>query len=514
METDTNKITAPKKHYIADVIGDDFKNWGKGRVIIDAGTGCGKTTFIINVLLQWVKDKYQNDPGGHKILYLCNRVSLRGDIISRIERSGEQRVKEGKAEEFQHIDVWSYQYLESKYKSDKVQLDDTMRRYDYIVADEFHYFTSDACFNHDTDISYFYLEAMMAEKTVIYMSATGKVLIDGWRNCGKLHGAQYYTARQDNNYISGVTIYGTDDERHEILSKASDDEKILVFVRSIKDLEKLRKEYDDTASYYCSANNENQGMDKFQDCIQNCQMKKRILFTTTALYNGIDIKDEALKHIVVELINPVEIEQAIGRKRPMCPADTCHIYIREMTGWLISNELSRVRELLKPGEAWLKKEKTDGKSWNDFFQNHNAAALIDKRITLGFDHYNEQYIVQKMAINELRYEKAVLEKMEKNGYIQTLQKELFDPMGTGYEFYMLNDMKKYLEENKGKLINKEELRENIIRLGRLNQNPKRPLGQTQLNKKLKKYHYKIESVIDWNRESESYSQTFWKIHSA
>lgn len=514
MEIDTNKMNALQKRYIADVIGDDFKNWGKGRIIIDAGTGCGKTTFIVNVLLQWVKDKYQNDPDGHKILYLCNRVSLRGDIIGRIEQSGEQHIEGGTVEKFQHIDVWSYQHLESRYKRDKEQLDDTMRCYDYIVADEFHYFTSDACFNHDTDISYFYLEAMTAEKTVIYMSATGKVLIDGWRAHGKLHDAKYYTARQDYSYISGVTIYSTDYERHEILSKAPDDEKILVFVRSIEELDKLRKEFGDTASYYCSANNKNHGMDDFRDCIQNCRMKKRILFTTTALYNGIDIKDTALKHIIIELTNPMEIEQAIGRKRPMCPADTCHIYLREMAVCFIKNELSYVQELLEPGEAWLKKKKTGGKSWNDFFRKNNATALIDKRITLGFDHYNGQYIVQKMAINELRYEKAVLERMAKSGYIQTLQKELFDPMGTAYEFYMLNGLKKYLEENKDKLIKKEEMRENIIRLGRFKQSPKRPLGQTELNKKLKRYHYEIKSVREWGRESESYSQTFWEIHSA
>lgn len=500
-----------EKRYITDVIGDDFKNWGKERIIIDAGTCCGKTTFILNALLGWVKEKYGENPGGHKILYLCNRVSLRGEIIVKIEQSGEQSKEDGQEYEFQHIDVWSYQHLESMYKHDKKKLDDIMNRYDYIVADEFHYLTSDACFNHDTDISYFYLENMRKKKTVIYMSATGKVLMDGWEKCGKLRGVKRYTAKKDYDYISGITIYRTDNERREILSKLRHDEKALVFVRSIKELEKLHEEYGDEASYYCSANNQTKGMDEFQDCIQNGQMKKRILFTTTVLYNGIDIKDAALKHIIVELINPVDIEQAIGRKRPISPADTCRIYLREMPDNFIDNELKRVQELLEPGEAWLDKKETGGKSWNAFFKKNNATALVDKRVTLGFDHYKCEYTLQKMAINELRYEKSELEKMKKNGYTQTLKAELFDKMGTVYEYYILDDLKKYLADNVNEPIKKEEMRENIIRLGQFKQKGNRLWGLKTLNKKLEKFYYKISTKRNKNRTVGIRDKTYWVI---
>lgn len=512
--TNTNKVNNLEKRYITDVIGDNFKNWGKERIVIDAGTCCGKTTFIINALLGWVEEKYRENPGGHKILYLCNRVSLRGEIIVKIEQSGEQCKEDGQEYEFQHIDVWSYQHLENICKRDKKKLDDIMNRYDYIVADEFHYFTSDACFNHNTDISYFYLEEMTKKKTVIYMSATGKVLIDGWEKCGKLHDVKRYTAKKDYDYISGITIYRTDAERREILSDLRDGEKALVFVRSIKELKNLREEYGGEASYYCSANNGTNGMDELQDCIQNGQMKKRILFTTTALYNGIDIKDTALRHIIVELINPVDIEQAIGRKRPISPADTCRIYLRERTDNFIDSELRRVQELLEPGEAWLDRKENNGKSWNDFFKKTNAAALIDKRVTLGFDHYECKYTLQKMAINELRYEKNELEKMKENGYIQTLKDELFDEMGTVYEYYILDDLKKYLEKNVNRPIKKEEMQENIIRLGQFEQKGNRPWGLKALNKKLEKYHYKIESVRKWDKKSENYAKTFWEIHDA
>ena len=41
--------------YIADSIGNDYKNWGAGEVVfISAPTGSGKTTFILkNFLCKW-----------------------------------------------------------------------------------------------------------------------------------------------------------------------------------------------------------------------------------------------------------------------------------------------------------------------------------------------------------------------------------------------------------------------------------------------------------------------------
>jgi len=53
--------------YLTDVIGDDYKNWEKGFIFLNAGTGCGKTYFILNVLT-----KYANE-NGKTVLLLVNR---------------------------------------------------------------------------------------------------------------------------------------------------------------------------------------------------------------------------------------------------------------------------------------------------------------------------------------------------------------------------------------------------------------------------------------------------------
>ena len=56
------------RKYLADEIGDEYKNWKNGNIVlINAPTGSGKTTFIIEKFL--ARELNQ----GRKILYLVNR---------------------------------------------------------------------------------------------------------------------------------------------------------------------------------------------------------------------------------------------------------------------------------------------------------------------------------------------------------------------------------------------------------------------------------------------------------
>lgn len=104
--------------------------------------------------------------------------------------------------------------------------------------------------------------------------------------------------------------------------------KVIVFVTSYATLEKMKLIYGDTASYYCSGNNMHGSMDALYDCVRDGKLLKRILFTTTVLYNGVDIKDETVKHIFIEQWLPMEVIQEIGRKRPLNENDTCKLYLR------------------------------------------------------------------------------------------------------------------------------------------------------------------------------------------
>jgi len=69
----------------------------------------------------------------------------------------------------------------------------------------------------------------------------------------------------------------------------------------------------------------------------------------------------------------------------------------------------------------------------------------------------------------------------------------------------------YLENNVNRPIKKEEMRENIVRLGKFKQKGNRALGLKTLNKKLEKFYYKISTKRNKNRTVGIRDKTYWVI---
>ena len=87
--------------YLADRLGDSFKQWGNGTCeFIDAQTGCGKTTFILHYVLPYMAEHKM------KILYLVNRSILKQQL--------EEDVINQRSNERYYIDVMTYQNLENQ----------------------------------------------------------------------------------------------------------------------------------------------------------------------------------------------------------------------------------------------------------------------------------------------------------------------------------------------------------------------------------------------------------------
>lgn len=122
--------------YFSELIGDSYKTWKNTKIVMDGGTGTGKTFFNLNILGIYAKEQRK------RVLYLCNRKGLKHQIIREVRALG---VKET-------VYVMTYQQLESFINSNTIIGD-----FDYIIADECHYSTNDARFNDYTDISYNFL---------------------------------------------------------------------------------------------------------------------------------------------------------------------------------------------------------------------------------------------------------------------------------------------------------------------------------------------------------------------
>ena len=113
------------KHF-SDLIEDSYKKWNDTRVILDGGTGTGKSYFILNILSKYA------DTEGKRVLYLCNRSPLKEKIYHEAK----------KMNLLETVTVITYQKL-----ADLIQKKEPVPDTEYVVADECHYFTEDALFN-------------------------------------------------------------------------------------------------------------------------------------------------------------------------------------------------------------------------------------------------------------------------------------------------------------------------------------------------------------------------------
>ena len=292
------------KQYVSDIIGDEYKEWKKGDIIlIKSPTGTGKSEFIKSRLIKWCKTNKKS------MLLLSNRDMLKQqqkhDTYSDI-RNGF----------FHNIQL-------SLYQSPKEEI----TNYDYVVCDECHYFFEDSSFNRETDIIYKKVKDY-PEGIVILLSATPDI-IEG-RLKGKISFI-YDLVSDVNNY--SLYKYTEKESVREIIRMIREehpDEKIMFF-SSTEEAHNLSIMFNDSA-FICSKYNKNYS--KFIDEAERKRIESQnhfncnLLCTTTALDNGINIKDKQVKHIILDVFTPTSTVQCFGRKR-LEENEQISIYLRD-----------------------------------------------------------------------------------------------------------------------------------------------------------------------------------------
>jgi len=159
--------------YIADKIGDEYKewmgnvmNWDGGvlhkklppYIFISSQTGTGKTYFILEKLLPHIAMK------GQKMLYFVNRKILKEQL--------EQYLRDRFQLPRNSITIMTYQHLEQMLLYNAFIGINELWRYSVVVCDEAHYFLADSTFNTYTNFSYNYIINQLQDKTKIFLSAT------------------------------------------------------------------------------------------------------------------------------------------------------------------------------------------------------------------------------------------------------------------------------------------------------------------------------------------------------
>ena len=345
----------------------EVKGWENTEpVFISAQTGTGKTTFIEKVLLRIVSDyndSIHKDSQKKRILIISNRIALNRqvkreiaenvlDIVGDVE--GKKRLAyytpEGIDEltEFGPVSVYPYQRI-----NDSVFKD---RNFQFIVCDEFHFFTSDAPFNVNTNTILQTIIRNGHNAVRIYISATPEVAFEAvvreefayinspgvkfLLSITKRHKVSkyknktiplkvfYYDMKRQYDYIDIDFVNWTIESlvthiKDSAMEKSSD--KWLIFVASKSDGKDIEAEFnkglgknDKKKAVFISSDNKSDGNSKteFDNIINTQKFDCDYLICTSVLDNGVSIKDETVKDIVAfDIFDRIELLQMIGRIR-------------------------------------------------------------------------------------------------------------------------------------------------------------------------------------------------------
>lgn len=435
LEQETTLVVAESKQYVSDLIGESYKHWENGRVILDCGTGRGKNEFIVRRLAGWLVDRTLNGEGKDSILYLCPLNSLH--------------------------------------------------------ADECHYFTDFATYNINTCLSMEELQRTEKDHVVIYMSATGGQIYEMLNAVSQTPSDRIYTLPQDYRHITQMYFYA----RENLVMMLQDlptDEKAVVFVSSGEDLVRMKEQFGDAAGYYCSENNPKYGkqFDALENCIRDRKLQKRFVFTTKAIGMGIEIKDRTVKHIFIDQWKPTDIAQSMGRKRPLDAEDTCTVYFRDYDADWYMGDLKKFQSVieddLKPVEAFLAGEE----AFAEYRQSGTPDKInrsLEKCRVMEWDASQGAYRVNQLGVKQLRYEESLLAEMIATSYKQAFVKYAVVDLKQDIRAYRMPVLMNWLKEHINQPMLKEDMYTGIMRTGVFMEYKGRAIGLNTLNEKLRSY---------------------------
>ncbi len=509
--------------YASELIGDAFQHWGNGRVLLDMGTGCGKSEFVIRKMAGWAVDQFLDGNYDNRILMLCPLTLLHEDLEKR--RRAEYLMVFGDDLEERWdlykevLTVMTYQKLEQLCKGDVSNqriLQELLDRHRTIIADECHYWSEFSAFNINTHYSLDTLLQAEKDHTVIYMSATGR---DTWKlleeKGGPTQSERIYRLPQYYEYVKAAYFYA----RHNLvtmLKRLPAGEKAIVFVELGDDLAEMEKIFGDTAAYYCSPFNERYRK-KYSDlsvCVKDGQQLKDILFTTKAMGVGIGLKDRGVKHIFIDQWNPLEIAQSLGRKRSLDADDTCTVYFRDYSldwYWGTNSGLKKFRGMLLnkylPARAYMA-----GEEEFDKYLHSDNPEVIQKKIDQSkiLEHnVVTGYHINPLGFQQVEHDLEILDDiMSSTNYPESFMKYAMFNLHQPIKAYRFKDLEDWLYAHLNQPMDSEEMTEKIMSFGYIEKYQGREPGQMGLNRFLLGYGVKIVSGRE-NKRNENRDKTFW-----
>lgn len=406
-----------KLKWVSDIIGDEYKKWNVGaNILLQAQTGAGKTYFITNILIPYLKGQNK------RVLYICNRTNLKRQVKKDLLKQFNKEIPNiddlDKLFTIENVTVMSYQaiqefILDQQYGGDKFNIN----CYDYIICDEIHYMLADAGFQNKTRISVDELiREHMPSITRIFISATMEqlenLIITSQEKLFLVAAPIIYKTGEDYSYINPIAFNNNpkkDIIKNLIINDKSKDKWVL-FVTKKQTGEGLKKELlikGITAEFIKSGSINNE----VDNIVNNSKFNSKVLICTKAMDNGININDDSVKNIVIWEYDYITFKQCLGRIRiDIENAREINLYIPKLYKNSFTGKLKRIQEKLN-----------DIKLLNDDYigfckKYDNSLNYISTDI---FYQYKGKYIINRMgaikAYNDRNMCIDILIKFKKRG---------------------------------------------------------------------------------------------------
>lgn len=419
---------------VTEAIGDSYLEWNPSSpVFIYAPTGTGKTSFMRNVLLKRIADGL--DEG--QLLYVANRRALsqqaKRDCLKIADPHALTVYSDSgilETNTYENVQFVSYQGLPALMHDEMF----SSAGFKYVVFDECHWFTSDALFAENTWKLLSKLPAFFRDSIRIYMSATPwmvRNIIDETEVSTKLPiftraqtllGTRgictpekstpiYYVLQQQYrnyhiHYLPAKTrgsffIKGI----RSLLDTLPRGEKVIIFVDSKKNGKALQATLRDAA--YIDTDSKNGTV--WSKIVNQCQFDARVLIATAVADCGINIWDDAVRHIVLFSIDHTQFMQELGRKR-LSENERIHLYVPDLSKEQVEQQLKRVDNYLSI--IYDFQHGDPRKKASIFMRAYYSDDSCLRRIIALLP--NREFVINRCAEEALRYQAYFLNSMISN----------------------------------------------------------------------------------------------------
>lgn len=459
--------------FVTEFIGDDFTKWGNrlSAVFIQTPTQSGKTTFFFD-FLDWALNGIERKPA--QILLLVSRKALLQKVDEDLRRYVAKNYPKV-IEIFQHVTITTYQRME--YCMSKGH--GWNGSYDFIFCDEVHYFLCDAGFNPNTFMSYRWLLNTRGVK--VFMSAPlknmkNRVLKDtGFKKydpAQRVHtNREYMEYKIPADYSQYEISYFSDEKVIPNIIGLYPDEKWGIFLTNKKRGASLNKEI--AALGYSTSFVDTEFAERhaskteMENIVTNECFNQQILIATPVLDTDINLFDKALKNVIVMANSPETFIQMLGRKRRLSKDEKIRLFIpRRSVNYFDVLARTMCENRIKPLEEIIESDTTI----DDLLANRINSVTYESIENSCFVD-NGNFVPNPLSIVQLFYEYGeVIDNLNgmKHDKFYFLKKQLlwlgfdedkFDE--ANFVEHTLSrdvrgDITKFLEENVGKVMRKEE----------------------------------------------------------